>query len=88
MFTEMGFYQEATKVRVDNTAAITIAKNEVTTDRNRHIAIRHLWVRDLVQAGEVNLEYVRTNNNPADFLTKILPAPRFRELRDIIMQIC
>jgi hypothetical protein len=31
------------------------------------------------------LEYIRTNDNPADFLTKILPAPRFRVLRNGIM---
>ena len=41
----------------------------------------------MVEAGELIVPYVNTNDNLADFLTKPLNAPRFFQLRDKIMNV-
>ena len=42
--------------------------------RTKHIQLRFLWIQDLHQAAQLVLRRVSTENNPADTLTKTLPA--------------
>jgi hypothetical protein len=66
----------------DNQSAISIANNPASHDKTKHIAIRHHFVRDSVEAGEVQLQYCPTNEMVADILTKPLAHDRFEQLRD------
>lgn len=43
-----------------NQSAITIAKNEGHQNRAKHIDIRYHFLRDLVKAKNVHLEYIET----------------------------
>lgn len=49
--------------------------------RTKHIDIQHHFVREKVQAGEVCLEYVPTEQQIADDLAKPLPKDRFEAFR-------
>ena len=40
----------------------------------KHIDIRHHFIRDHVENGDVKAEYLRTEDQPADALTKLLTA--------------
>ena len=52
----------------------------------KHVERRHFYVRDMVEKFELEVPYVSTHENPADFLTKPMPnSKRFNELRRIIM---
>ena len=51
----------------------------------KHIDIRLKFCGEVVAAGKLRIEYVKTANNIADIFTKPLPAPRFRELRKEIV---
>jgi hypothetical protein len=42
-------------------------------DRLKHIEIRYHFIRDWVQRGTVQLQYVSTDDQVADILTKALP---------------
>ena len=42
-------------------------------DRSKHIEIRYHFIRDCVQRGVVKLEYISTDEQVADILTKFLP---------------
>ena len=53
--------------------------------RSKHIARRHFYVRDMVEAMELTVPYVRTDDNVADILTKQLQSARFHALRAIMM---
>lgn len=54
----------------------------------KHVERRHFYVRDMVETFEIEVPYVCTDQNPADFLTKPMKsASRFRELRRIVMNI-
>ena len=46
----------------------------------KHVKRRHYFIRDMVDADEVRVVRVRTNDNVADLLTKPLARERFRML--------
>ena len=57
----------------DLQAAIGVAHNSVYNGKKRHIRIRHGAVKQLLKHGLISLEYVRSEKNLADPLTKGLP---------------
>ena len=50
--------------------------------RSKHIEIRHHFIRDHVQNGNINIEFVSTENQYADIFTKPLDKMRFEFLRN------
>ena len=86
MLCELGYdTEEPTLIFVDNQPALHLANNMTTSGRSKHFAIRMTFVRDEVKAGTVRLEHKPTGDMLADMLTKILPRPQHRKLRDIVM---
>ncbi|TYZ66515.1 hypothetical protein PybrP1_006514 [[Pythium] brassicae (nom. inval.)] len=71
-----------TTIRIDNTAAISMAQHHGYQSRAKHIDLRHHFVRETIKNGHIKLEHVATENQLADFLTKPLAAPRLRALRE------
>ena len=69
----------------DNKASITFAYGQILTERTRHIHLKDQFVRQLVRSGNVDVEYIKSEDNLADFFTKILPLAAYRKLRDLIM---
>ena len=58
----------------DNKSTICVAKNSVLHTRMKHVDTDCLFVRDEVQAGTMTVQYVPTEEQPADILTKPLPS--------------
>ncbi|MDV3146714.1 MAG: Ty1/Copia family ribonuclease HI [Sweet potato little leaf phytoplasma] len=54
----------------DSQAAIGIAKSSVYNGKRRHIRLRHGVVKQLLKSGIISLEYVRSERNLTDPLTK------------------
>ena len=46
-------------------------------DRSKHIEMRYHFIRYLVQRGVLKLQYIRTNEQIVDILTKPLSASNF-----------
>ena len=69
----------------DNMAARDLAYNPEHHARTKHVERRHFYIRDMVEKFELNVPYVSTDENLADFLTKALPSKRFFYLRRRIM---
>ena len=65
----------------DNKSAIDLSKNPVLHARTKHIEIRHHFLRDNVQKGNIVLEKVDTTENVADIFTKPLKKETFNKLR-------
>ena len=84
---DCGFKLNSTVIYEDNAAAISIATRAYLTSRTRHIHLRDLYVRELVKKGDVEIRYVKTSENIADFFTKFQPIATFRIHRDILMGI-
>jgi uncharacterized membrane protein YgcG len=73
--------RESTVIKCDNMSTIAMAKNPVQHGRCKHIDIKLHFVRDLVADGTIKLEFVSTENQLADLLTKGLPVKIFEDLR-------
>ncbi|GJR07730.1 copia protein [Tanacetum coccineum] len=61
----------------DNKGAIDLSKNPVQHYRTKHIEIRHHFLRDNVQKGNISIEKVSSEDNIADILTKPLKREPF-----------
>jgi len=61
---------EPMTIHVDNQSSITLVHNPEFHDRMKHIDIRHHFLREKVENNEISLEYLPTNEQPADLLTK------------------
>ena len=86
--SELGFPQpNPTPLMVDNTATINLAYNPEYHSRTKHIDRRHFFVRELVEQHTLQVQYVQSTENLADFFTKPLPPKSFFKLRDIIMNV-
>ncbi|GJR53015.1 retrovirus-related pol polyprotein from transposon TNT 1-94 [Tanacetum coccineum] len=64
----------------DNKGAIDLSKNPVQHSRTKHIEIRHHFLRDNVQKGNISIEKVSLEDNIADILTKPLKREPFNYL--------
>ncbi|GJS72156.1 retrovirus-related pol polyprotein from transposon TNT 1-94 [Tanacetum coccineum] len=68
-------------IMCDNKGAINLSKNPVQHSRTKHIEIRHHFLRDNVQKGNISIEKVSSEDNIADILTKPLKREPFIYLR-------
>ena len=72
--TELGISLiQPTIAFTDNQAAIALADGEGDYRRAKHIDIRYHFIRDHLQCGTVEINYIPSEKQPADFLTKALP---------------
>ncbi|KAG2380359.1 Retrovirus-related Pol polyprotein from transposon TNT 1-94 Protease [Vigna angularis] len=68
-------------LKCDNTSAIKLTKNPIMHSRTKHIEIRHHFIRDHVQKGDCEMEFIDSKHQLAEIFTKALPKDRFFELR-------
>jgi len=61
----------------DNQGAIFNATNTVTEKCTKHMDIHFHYIREVVEQGKVCLYFVKTDDNPADMLTKNLARDKF-----------
>ncbi|GKC83990.1 hypothetical protein Tco_1139707 [Tanacetum coccineum] len=68
-------------VLCDNKGAIDLSKNPILHSRTKHIEIRHHFLRDNVQKGNITIEKFASEDNIAEILTKPLKREHFNLLR-------
>jgi len=73
----------------DNMSTMHLEKNgrASSSKRTRHIALRHFFIKDCVDHGEIVIEHCPTEEMLADCFTKPLQGQLFCRLRDLIMNI-
>ena len=77
--------QGSATLLVDNTGAKSILSNRTNSGHARHIERRELHLREMRERKMVDIQFVPTEKNVADLLTKPLDAPRFEMLRGYLM---
>ena len=73
---------DATCIYFDNQSCIKLSKNPVFHDKSKHIAIKYQYICDMMEKGVVKLQYVATDEQVADVLTKPLSKVKFEYFRD------
>jgi hypothetical protein len=63
---------DPTMIYCDNLSSIQLAKNPVFYARTKHIEVHYHFFRERVLSGDVELQYVPTDRQIADILTKPL----------------
>ena len=78
---DFGLIFKSVPLFCDNTSAISLAKNPCFHGKVKHIEVRHHFLRDNVEKGEIVMRRVETEKQLADIFTKPLDASRFATLR-------
>ena len=83
----IGCTQSTVRCRVfeDNSGAIEMAKVHKYRPRTKHINVKYHHFRDYVTRGEINIQPIRTDEQPADMLTKPVPLAVLNKLRSRMM---
>jgi hypothetical protein len=76
---EIGINSGPILIKGDNTGSINLAYNPEYHQRTKHTAIRYYYVRQEVENKNIQVEYISTNEMPADGLTKPLPKDKFNK---------
>ncbi len=58
-----------------------------TTNHNRtkHIDIQHYFIREHIRQNKIVVNYIKSADQLADILTKIMKTPNFRRLCQLLM---
>ena len=65
----------------DNKNCIRLAENPEHITKAKHIEIKHHFIRERVERGEIEMRYLETSQMIADMLTKSLQGEQFFKLR-------
>ena len=78
---DYGVKLEKVPLYCDNTSAINLTENPIQHSKTKHIEIRHHFIRDHIQKGDIEIMFLKTENQLVDLFTKSLARDRFNKLR-------
>ena len=86
--SEFGFEIEFNSVPLfgDNTGALHVIGNSTYRARTKHIALRLLFLKELVRDGKITLYHIPTQNQVADIATKCLPRTTIKYLIGLVKE--
>ena len=67
------------KLYCDNKSNVLYSNNNRSSTKSKHIDIKFLVVKEIVQSGQISIKHLGTNSMIADPLTKGLPPKVFHE---------
>jgi len=76
--------EESTIVFCDNQAVVINSIHSESTLKKKHVSIAYHRCREAQAAGYIRIGFIRSADNLADMLTKILPGPRLQHLMEHI----
>ena len=78
---DYGINLDKISIMCDNISAINLSKNPIQHSRTKHIEIRHHFLIDHTQKGDIILQFIPTENQLADIFTKPLGEEQFCKIR-------
>ena len=82
---EMGNYQPATPLEINNTTAYGILTKQLMPKRSKAIDMRFYWLRDCENQRQSQLYWKKGNTNKADYFTKHYPIAHHRRVHKIYL---
>lgn len=79
---DYGFNFHHVSLYCDNESACKMTQNPVQHTRTKHIDIRHHFIREHQQMGDIAITPIGTDDQLADIFTKPLDEKRFCKLRN------
>ncbi len=88
LLEELGFKQSTVTLKLDNKSTITIIKRGPgRIGRTKHINVRYFAMIEQIQNNAIKLEFVKSEEQMADGLTKPLPPNAYKQWRKCILNI-
>ena len=69
LMDDLGMEQDYFRVHCDNMSAIYLAKNQVYHARTKHVDVKYIFLRDVLEDEDIEVKKIHTKDNPADMLT-------------------
>jgi hypothetical protein len=73
---------EPTLIHCENQSCMKLTENHVFHDRSKHIEIKYHYIWDIVERRVVELQYISTDEQIANILTKPLLRMKYEYFRD------
>ena len=71
MFEDFGIQiQKPVKLMCDNQSAIYLTKNPIFHERTKHVEVDCHYVREKVEAGVIEMKFIKSGDQLADVFTK------------------
>lgn len=80
----MGEEPKIVKLFVDNKSAIALMNNPKFDGRSKHLETKYHFVRECVEMGQIVVQFIRSEEQRADALTKALPAAKLAIMRHLL----
>jgi hypothetical protein len=77
---DYGVTYKSVPLMCDNSSAICLAQNPVFHGRVKHIKVRHHFMRDYVEKGDIVIKYIDTERQLTDIFPKPFDASHFAAL--------
>lgn len=86
LLNQLGIYKviKSVKLMLDSTTAMSLCKNPINHPKTKHIRMRYHHIRELVEEGVIVTEWVGTEGQIADPLTKSLPASKLDHVKKLL----
>ena len=86
MVRELGFEPDRPfNLNNDNRGAIALTRDPQFHGQSKHIDIRHHFLRELIERGNLKIQHIRSEDNIADIFTKPLAETLFRKFASHIV---
>ncbi|GJX15547.1 copia protein [Tanacetum coccineum] len=82
--SDYGFVLNKIPLYCDNQSAIALCCNSIQHSRSKHVDIRHHFIKEQVERRVVELYFVETKYQLADFFTKALPKECFKTILQLL----
>ena len=79
LFIKMLLETIGLRIYADNVGALFLAENAGTSQRTKHIDIRYHFIRDLIENGTIQINFIKTTENDADIYTKNVSSELFNK---------
>jgi hypothetical protein len=77
LYSELCGVKSCITIYCDSHSAIYLTKDQMLTERTKHIDIHYHFVRDVIEQGLVNVCKISTHDNPADMMMKHVLVAKF-----------
>ena len=84
LLNEIGLKCDSVQLYNDSQSAQKLASSFGFHPQTKHIDVRHHFIKQKQQNGDINLLYIPTEDMPADVLTKGLPVDKHTKCRDAL----
>ena len=82
MYDLFDLQMDATCIHCDNESCVKLSEKSVFHEKLKNIKIKYHYIRDMVQRGVMKLQYVGTDEQISDVLTKPLAKVKFECFRE------